>query len=295
MNLRFGAVLLAAGVAGCTAEPPVASVPVVTGQVAPAAVQPGSVVNLSYAVTSARPVSGVSVVGLPANSLAAGTDPNLSVPAISGQPTQHALAVRAPAAAGVYPLQLRVAYADGASTLHPIGTLTIADMPGTIEQVALEPGSHQVGACAVPYRTATLRYTVADANGAQDVVEPRLVVPAYPTTAGTTTSPLLAPVAVAPPAVTVAPAGATIAVPSQTVIVQPPPMAVAVPAQATQIPLVAPRSSSSAREAITTPIQIACQMPAPVNWTWHVQASDVDQVTGTTRIVGPAPIGYFTR
>jgi hypothetical protein len=294
MNLRFGAVLLAAGLAGCVAERPVATVPVVTGQVAPTAVQPGSVVNLSYAVTSARAVSGISVVGLPANTLAAGTNANLTIPAINGQAMQQALAVRAPAAAGVYPLQLRVAYADGASTLHPIGTLTIADMPGMIEQVALEPGSHQVGACAAPYHTATLRYTVADANGAQDVVDPKLVVPAYPATASYTV-PLLAPVAVAPAAVTFAPAGTVVAVPAQTVVVQPAPMTIAVPTQATQIPLSAPRSSSLAREAIATPIQIACQMPAPVNWTWHVQAADVDQVTGTTRIVGPAPIGYFTR
>jgi hypothetical protein len=295
MRIRLAASLLAAGVAGCTSYPgdyyagsPGVATPVVTGQVTPAAVSPGSTFDVSYSVQSPRAVTGIAIDGLPANTVAAGTNANLTVPYTNGQITRHTLALHPPAAAGVYPLQLRVAFSDGTTALHPIGTLTVADVPGVIESAAIDPA---VGVCTGPTRSANLRYTVADANGAADVTNPILTVPALPATAVYQAVPAIPPVA----AVTsVSPSGFVVTqpvpIPSPTVIVQPAPSVV----QPTAVPLAAPTAANAVRQNVVTPIAIACALPAG-SWTWQVQATDVDQITGAQRIIGPAPFLYATR
>ena len=176
-GLRVAAAVLAAGLAGCTGYPnDGAPPPSVTGQIAPNAIAPGAAIDVAYAVRAAQPVSSVMLVGLPQNSLGAGTNPALAS-AGNGQLVHHAVTVQPPAAAGVYPLQLRVGYADGSTSTTPIGTLTIADVPGVVENAAIEPAGHALAACTTPTVAANLRYTVFDPNGASDVVNPVLSVP----------------------------------------------------------------------------------------------------------------------
>jgi hypothetical protein len=301
MNIRLAASLLAAaGAAGCTSYPgdyyagTRVDTPVLSGQVTPAAVTPGSAFDVSYSVQSVRAVTGISVAGLPANTVAAGTNAHLTVPYTNGQITRHTLMLHQPAAAGVYPLQLRVTFSDGTTTMQPIGTLTVADIPGVIESVAIEPAGHAIRACPSTTTTtsANLRYTVADPNGAADVTNAVLTIPAFPSTAFYQTVPAVPPVATV---TSVTPSGFVVTqpvpIPAPTVIVQP---AATAAVQPTAVALSAPTAANAVRQHVVTPISIACGLPAG-NWTWQLQASDVDQITGAQRIIGPAPIVYATR
>jgi hypothetical protein len=293
-GLRVAAAVLAAGVSGCTASsgdfaPP----PSVTGQIAPTAIAPGAAIDVAYAVQAARPISSVMLVGLPQNSLGSGTNPALAAPA-NGQLIHHAVTIHPPAAAGVYPLQLRVAYTDGTSSTTPIGTLTIADVPGVIEGAAIEPAGHALAACTTPATVASLRYTVFDPNGAADVVNPLLSVPAFPSTV--TYYQTVPTLPAASTVTTVTPSGTIVTqpvAPAAPVVAQTVPVALA-PTQPVTAPLAPPNAANATRQTVVTPVSIACHIPAGI-WTWQVQASDVDQISGQTRLIGPAPVIYSAR
>lgn len=293
-TVYVAAALAAVGVAGCTPYSEYAPAPSVTGQITPAAIPPGATVNVSYAVRSAPAVSSVTLVGLPQNTLAAGTNPTLTLPLHDGQPMDQAFIVNAPAAAGVYPLQLRVGFADGTTTNAPLGTLTIADVPGTIESASIEPGGHALAACATPTTTANLRYVVSDPNGAGDVTSPVLNVPSFPAvTYYQSTVPAMPSVAAV---TTVMPSGQVITqpvVPAAPVIGQAVPVAVP-PTQPVTVLLAPPNAANATRQSVVTAISIACHLP-PGTWSWQVQATDIDQNTGVARLIGPVPVTYTTR
>lgn len=289
-GLRVAAAILAAGVAGCASnpgdyDPP----PSVTGQIAPNAIVPGAAIDVAYSVQAAQPVASASLVGLPQNSLGAGTNPTLAI-AGNGQLLHHALTVQQPATAGVYPLQLRLGYADGTSSTTPIGTLTIADVPGVIEGAAIEPAGHALAACTTPTVAANLRYTVSDPNGAADVVSPMLSVPGFPSVTYYQAVPALPPVSTV---TTVTPSGTIVTQPVTSMVAQTVPVALP-PTQPVTVLLAPPNAANAARQTVVTAINIACSMP-PGTWTWQVQASDVDQISGQTRLIGPVPVTYSAR
>lgn len=293
-RLRVAAAVLAAGVSGCTTySDDYAPPPSVTGQIAPNAIAPGAAIDVAYSVQAARPISSVTLVGLPQNSLSAGTNPALAL-AANGQLIHHPVTIQQPAAAGVYPLQLRVAYADGTASTTPLGTLTIADVPGVIESAAIEPAGHTLAACAAPATQANLRYTVFDPNGAADVVNPMLSVPAFPSTV---TYYQAVPVAPAVSTVTkVTPSGTIVTqpvLPTGPVVAQAVPVALP-PTQPMTALLAPPNAANTTRQTVVTPVSIACNMP-PGSWTWQVQASDIDQISGQTRLIGPVPVIYSAR
>jgi hypothetical protein len=237
-------------------------------------------------------VTNVTLVGLPQNTLAAGTNTTLTLPGRDGQVMHQALIVTPPAAAGVYPLQLRIGFSDGTTTNAPLGTLTIADVPGTIEAAAIEPGGHAIAACPGATTTANLRYVVSDPNGAGDVTAPTLSVPSLPAVTYYQT-PSVPPVAAV---TTVMPSGQVITqpvVPAAQAIGQAVPVAVP-PTQPVTVQLAPPNAANATRQSVVTAITIACRMP-PGSWSWQVQATDVDQNTGQARIVGPVPVTYTTR
>ena len=96
-GLRVAAAVLAAGVAACTGTPnDYVPPPSVTGQIAPNAIAPGAAIDVAYSVQAARPVSSVTLVGLPQNSLDAGTNPGLAIGG-NGQLVHHAVTVQPPA------------------------------------------------------------------------------------------------------------------------------------------------------------------------------------------------------
>jgi hypothetical protein len=291
-GLRVAAAALVAGVAGCTGSPSnYAPPPSVTGQIAPNAIAPGAAVDVAYSVQAAQPVSSVTLVGLPQNSLGAGTNPALAVVG-NGQLIHHAVTVQPPAAAGVYPLQLRVGYADGTSSTTPIGTLTIADVPGVIESVAIEPAGHALAACTTPTVAANLRYSVSDPNGAVDVVSPMLSVPAFSSVTYYQAVPAIPPVSTV---TTVTPSGTIITRPvaPAPLVTQTVPVALP-PTQPVTVLLAPPNAANTTRQTVVTPVNVACNMP-PGNWTWQVQASDIDQISGQTRLLGPVPVLYSAR
>ena len=105
-----GAGLLLAACAGNTMNMPRAT----DVSLAPRVIDPGQSTIVSYRVTgSPSDIASVDLVGLPPNSMTAGTMTKLAVPATANAVTNTDVAVRAPAKDGVYPVSLRITTRNG--------------------------------------------------------------------------------------------------------------------------------------------------------------------------------------
>ena len=110
---------------------------------APRVIDPGQSTVVSYPLPAgASNVARVELVGLPPNSMAAGTVSQLAIPAAANDMISTNVALRAPA---------------------------------SIVAAQINPASHNVSTCAGQPVNLQLTYTVTDANGANDFRDPRVV------------------------------------------------------------------------------------------------------------------------
>lgn len=274
----------------------------------PRAIDPGQAVVVNYRLSGTTDVASVDLVGLPANSLTAGTVTKLAIPANNSIMSSTNVAVRAPAKDGVYPVSLRVTTRGGQVSDTPIGTLTVNNTPASIVAAQINPPSHNVLACAGQLVNVQLTYTVTDANGANDMRDPRVVQVRGTSSVAVATPYVLQSASVVP----VAP-GTVMTMPSNTVVAQPngtytivnpgvmqqvvvaaptSPTAVALPPGG--VPLTPPSRGDSVQESVTTPLTIACPIAAPAQWEWIVQATDDDAATGQVISTNQAIAKYFT-
>lgn len=149
--------------------------------VEPATIQPGESIWVRFAVTDdagavpplrfrARPI------GLPPNTVQAGTPTALSAPPSPSAPSTTVIPMRVPVGAGVYPVAVAIDADDGRAAVAMIGRVVIETTPAHLTDVAILPGS--VGPCREGARIAAMRYTADDDNGAAAVRE--LAVAAVP-------------------------------------------------------------------------------------------------------------------
>lgn len=275
---------------------------------APRALDPGQSVVVNYRLTGTADVASVDLVGLPANSMTAGTVAKLAIPANSSIMSSTSVNVRAPAKDGVYPVSLRVTTRNGQVSDTPIGTLTVNNTPASIVAAQINPPSHNVLACGGQPVNLQLTYTVTDANGASDMRDPRVVQVRGTSSVAVATPYVLQSASVvplAPGTVVTAPASTVVTnangsytivnpgVMQQVVVAAPTtPTAVALPPGG--VPLTAPTRGDSVQETVTTPLTIACPIAAPAQWDWIVQATDDDATTGQIISTNQAVAKYFT-
>lgn len=274
----------------------------------PRAIDPGQALVVNYRLSSAAAdVASVDLIGLPANSMTAGTVAKLAIPT-AGTMSSTNVALRAPAKDGVYPVSLRVTTRSGQVSDTPIGTLTVNNTPATIVAAQINPASHNVSACAGQPVNVQLTYTVTDANGANDMRDPRVVQVRGTSSVAVSTPYVLqssSVVPVAPGTVMTMPQSTVVAQPNgtytivnpgvmQQVVVAAPttPTAVALPPGG--VPLTAPTRGDSVQETVTTPLTIACPIAAPAQWEWIVQATDDNAVNGQVISTNQAVAKYFT-
>ncbi|HEY4135108.1 MAG TPA: hypothetical protein VGO34_07815 [Alphaproteobacteria bacterium] len=302
-----GAGLMLAACAGNTVNMPRAT----DVSLAPRVIDPGQATIVSYRIAgSASNVASVDLIGLPANSMTAGTMTKLAVPATPNTVSNTSVAVRAPAKDGVYPVSLRVTTTNGAVSDTPVGTLTVNNVPSRIENAQISPSSHNVMACAGQPVNVQLSYTVTDGNGASDMRDPRVVQVRGASTAAVTTPYVLQSASVVPVApgtviTTTTPASTVVAQPNGTyTIVNPtvqtqqvlvaPTAATAIALPPGGVMLGAPTRGDSVQETVTTPLTIACPMAAPAQWEWVVQGTDDDAPHGQVVSTNQAVAKYFT-
>ena len=143
---------------------------------APRVIDPGQSTVVSYRIPAgASNVARVELVGLPPNSMTAGTVSQLAIPAAANDMVSTNVALRAPAKDGVYPISLRLTSKTGQVNDTQIGTLTVNNTPASIVAAQINPASHNVSTCAGQPVNLQLTYTVTDANGANDFRDPRVV------------------------------------------------------------------------------------------------------------------------
>ena len=269
---------------------------------APRVIDPGQATVVSYRVPAGSAnVARVELVGLPPNSVAAGTVSQLAIPAGPNDMSSTSVAVRAPAKDGVYPVSLRVTSKSGQVSDTPIGTLTVNNTPASIVAAQINPPSHNVVACAGQPVNVQLTYTVTDANGASDMRDPRLVQVRGASTVAVAAPVVLQSASVLPvaPSTTVVTNGATtytIVNPSvqQQVVVAAPATPTSIVLPPGGVPLSAPTRADTVQETVTTPLTIACPIAAPAQWDWIVQASDDNAVNGQVISTNQAAAKYFT-
>jgi hypothetical protein len=278
---------------------------------APRAIDPGQSTVVSYRIpVGAANVARVELIGLPANSVTAGSVTQLAIPMAPNDMASTNVELRAPAKDGVYPISLRLTTRTGEVSDTQIGTLTVNNVPASIVAAQISPPSHNVSACAGQPVNVQLTYTVTDANGANDFRNPRVVQVRGASTVAVATPYVLQSSSVVPVAagtvmstpgtVVAQPGGSyTIVNPGvmQQVVVASPttsttPTAVALPPGG--VPLTAPARGDSVQETVTTPLTIACPMAAPAQWDWIVQGTDDNAVTGQVVNTNQAAAKYFT-
>ncbi len=275
---------------------------------APRVIDPGQSTVVSYRIPAgAGDVARVELVGLPPNSMTAGTVSQLAIPAAPNDMVSTNVALRAPAKDGVYPISLRLTTKSGQVSDTQIGTLTVNNTPASIVAAQINPASHNVSACAGKPVNVQLTYTVTDANGANDFRDPRVVQVRGASTVAVTTPYVLQSSSVVPvaPGTIVTTQGTVVTQPGgtytivnpgvmQQVVVAAPttPTAVALPPGG--VPLTAPTRSDSVQETVTTPLTITCPIAAPAQWDWIVQGTDDNAVTGQLLSTNQAAAKYFT-
>lgn len=278
---------------------------------APRVIDPGQSTVVSYRVTggSTADVASAEIVGLPPNSMTAGTVAKLAIPSMNSAVSRTDVAVRAPAKDGIYPISLRLTTKSGQVSDTPIGNLTVNNTPSNIVSAQINPPSQNVVACAGKPMNVQLTYTVTDANGANDMRDPRVVQVRGASTAAVAAPYVLQSASVVPVApgtvVTTQPTTTVVAQPngsytivnpsvSQQVVVAAPsaPAAMALPPGGVQ--LTAPTRADTVQETVTTPLSIACPLAAPAQWDWVVQATDDDAPHGQVVSTNQAVAKYFT-
>jgi hypothetical protein len=275
---------------------------------APRVLDPGQSVVVNYRLSGgAADVASVDLIGLPANSMTAGTVAKLAIPANSSIMSSTNVNVRAPAKDGVYPVSLRVTTRSGQVSDTPIGTLTVNNTPASIVAAQINPPSHNVLACGGQAVNVQLTYTVTDANGASDMRDPRVVQVRGTSSVAVATPYVLQSASVVPlapgtivttPQTVIAQQNGTYTIINpgvmQQVVVAAPttPTAVALPPGG--VPLTAPTRGDSVQETVTTPLTIACPIAAPAQWDWIIQATDDDAVSGQVISTNQAVAKYFT-
>lgn len=143
-------------------------------KIEPSTVRPGDTVHLEYGFefsgggSSTGGAKSVQLIGLPANTIAVGTSTNLNQPITDQALRSTDIKIMAPAAAGVYPLKIRVSSGSGGERIADLGNLTITDEPGRITNAQLVP-SNEPAVCSAGSMPVAVRYTVEDPNGASDV------------------------------------------------------------------------------------------------------------------------------
>jgi hypothetical protein len=239
--------------AGC-ADAPTGTVPaIMKASASPSSVAPGGILTVSYnlAVLPLKPIAMIELVGLPANAGPA----RLALPdnANLGQVLEYRVPV--PAARGDYPLSLKLTTADGGVARQSLGTLTILDAPARLDSLSIEPASHSIKDCKGPTIRATLKYGIADDNGAADVGRIRLL-PVESSSSG----------------------GALSVTP-----LVPPPDEWEDPIRVGAILNVSKRADV-ARDVVTTPVEIPCQLAAPARWTLKIVGIDEIKPTNTLAV-----------
>jgi hypothetical protein len=283
-----GVCLLASACAGMPASMPQAS----DATLSPRAVDPGQQVAVSFRVVGGNPseVVGAQLIGLPQNSVMAGTTGQLNIPRNSAETSQSSVIVLAPAKDGTYPMKLRLTLRSGQVSDTQLGSLVVNNSPARIENLQIDPNTTNVNGCAgqTPVRVS---YTVTDTNGANDLRDARVIeIRGTPVAGSFIAAPTMTTgYVLVNPAYPVQPTVAT---------VQVIPVATPMPTQTLLPPggivLSSPSRGDTVQETVVTPLMVGCSLVAPAQWDWVVQASDDDtprnQVITTNQSVGK----YFT-
>jgi hypothetical protein len=134
---------------------------------------PGESFNISFTLDLVAPqdVERVFVRGLPANTVAAGTQVDLALPQTGNTAYNTQIGVLAPAADGTYNLELVVSMPDR-NYVVPLGLMSITDLPSRFAYAQFTPGSHEAEDCQLNTRLVELEYAVIDGNGATDFTAP---------------------------------------------------------------------------------------------------------------------------
>lgn len=168
------AALLTAACAGNRLPPP----KVYNLEVTPTEIDPGEPVRFRFAMDYSgawSDITGIEVVGLPENTLAAGTLTAINVPSQKGEPAETVIYIKKPARQGIYPLQFRVLVKDSPGVVVTgVGPITVNDVIGRLDFAGFEPSSHSVGGCFGAEKIVSLKYVAYDENGANDVIRPRV-------------------------------------------------------------------------------------------------------------------------
>ncbi len=170
-----GLCLLAAACASKEGPPPPK---IYNLEVGPTKINPGETVVFRFAMDYSGPWSdiiSIKLEGLPRNTLAAGTDRTIALPAGSGEASETVVHIKAPARHGTYPLSMRVTVEDSPGVIiKGIGPLIVNDVPGQLDFADFEPSSHKIDRCRGSLRTVTIKVLARDDNGADDIVRPRV-------------------------------------------------------------------------------------------------------------------------
>ncbi|MDX1710202.1 MAG: hypothetical protein R3316_03590 [Rhodovibrionaceae bacterium] len=163
----------------CASKPPTPPT-VIDATLSRDVLAPGESFNVSFTLDTVAPeqVERVFVRGLPANTLAAGTQIDLARPQTRSTPYDTQIGVLAPAADGTYNLELVVATEDR-NYVVPLGQMSISDLPSRFAYAQLTPGSHKAARCQLNTRLVKLEYAIIDGNGATDFTAP-VMIPSSP-------------------------------------------------------------------------------------------------------------------
>lgn len=316
----FGLAALAPLPAFAQLYPPPASralVQIYGTAIEPAAVQPGQTVRIHYTLSydpALQPplYPELTVIGLPANTVAAATPIRLLSTGSPQVPMIADLRLNPPAQAGVYPLSIKATVNGVDQTVTQIGALGIQLAPGAIVDAMILPGTLSV--CSSGRQAATVRYTAEDDNGAATIS--RVLVSGLPPVA---TSSLPAGPVGSSGAVSTGVGTGYAAAPSQVVVSEAPggnfvvtqsgpavpapvyPQTTTTTTQTTTyyapgvVPAVAvevspPRSMVTAIETVTTPVTLPCLGADPRSWRLGLVGYVLDPLTNTTRALPPAPL-----
>lgn len=230
-------------------------------QILPREVSPGEKIDISFNLEVSDPaaVERVYLRGLPKNSVLAGTQTELPLPA--GQNTLYAeqIELRAPATDGQYNVEM-VFETTGKTYFASFGSLAIRDAPSRILYSQFLPGSHNVDDCLAGTKLVEFEYTVADDNGASDFVVPTLFA-----MDGT----------------------------SKDFVFFPhwEPMSWSGGSQG--LVLERPTSDRAKEELVSSDIRILCEVPQASLHEYVVKGQSVSRLTGKSTTIGSAPVRYY--
>ncbi len=270
----------------------------------PATVLPGQSVRLHYTLSYdpllQPPVTPeLTLVGLPDNSVSAGTPVRLLSPGGPQVPMIADLRINPPARAGIYALSIRASMNGVEQAVAPVGSLAVQMAPAAIVNAEIVPGG--LGVCSAGRQAATIRYTAEDDNGAATIS--RVVVSGLPPVA--TSALPSGPVGGTGLPVPGVGSGyaVTTVTPSRTTVTEGPggqfvvsqsglPTTTYTQTSTTYTPIdvAPPRDMGTAVETVTAPVTLPCLGPDPFAWRLGLIGYVFDPLTSTTRSLPPAPL-----